>query len=78
MPTLAVHIGHHLRAARKKAGLSQADAAEEIGMNQPSVYGWESGASIPTVRKAFALADLYGVGLDELLGYPLPQPPKGS
>ena len=78
MPTVAVHIGTHLRAAREHARLSQKAAAEHLGMTAASLSGWENGAGIPTLRRAFALADLYGVGLDELLGYPVPQPPEGD
>lgn len=40
-------IGERIRAARKAAGLNQADLAARIGVSQPSVANWESGVHDP-------------------------------
>lgn len=76
--TIAVHIGTHLRAARKKAGLLQKEAAARIGTTPSQISGWESGSYIPTIPKAIALADAYDVTLDQLLGHPADGPQEGD
>jgi transcriptional regulator with XRE-family HTH domain len=76
MPTLAVHVGRSLRAAREKTGLTQHAAATAIGSSTASLGAWERGSATPTIHRAFALADLYGTTLDELVGYP--KPPQGT
>lgn len=69
--TTALLIGVHLRAARKQAGLTQEQAAKRVGgtANQSTIANWEGGRYTPTIPKAFALADAYGITLDELLGH---------
>jgi transcriptional regulator with XRE-family HTH domain len=75
---LVAHIGTRLREARLNAKLTQQQAAERIGATQVSLSLWETGRSAPSTPNAFALADAYRVSLDELLGYPVPDPPKGA
>lgn len=40
-------IGDRIKNARKKAGLSQTDLAERVGVTQPAVANWESGVHDP-------------------------------
>ena len=40
-------MGERIRAARRKRGLSQADLAQRLGVSQPAVANWESGAHDP-------------------------------
>ncbi len=53
--------------ARKRAGLSQAAAAEKIGVDQSAVCLWETGKTNPRVSLLVRLAELYGCTVDELL-----------
>lgn len=41
---------------RKKAGLSQADLAQRVGVSQPTVCDWENGEKVPTGDNLVALA----------------------
>lgn len=69
------HLGRCLSLARERADLSQAMAAERIGVSRPTMSLWESGAGEPLATDLQRLADLYGVTLDELTGRaPLPPP----
>lgn len=59
-----------LREARKAAGLSQEFVAKQLGITRQAVGNWESDSSgsTPDPETLAALADLYGVSVDVLLG----------
>ena len=61
-------VSYRFREAREKAGLSAAEVARRIGVSQPAVSQWDSGAKIPSVEMLCKLADLYCVSTDYLLG----------
>ncbi len=52
---------------RKLNGCSQEQIAEKIGISRQAYAKWESGATVPDVEKAAALASVYGVSLDNLM-----------
>ena len=54
-------------AARKSTGLSQAEAARELGVDQSAVCLWETGKTLPRTALLPKLATLYGCSVDELL-----------
>ncbi len=51
---------------RDRAGLSQMELADRLGVSRQAVSRWESGDTTPTMDKLKALAKLYGVSLDWL------------
>ena len=57
-----------LIVSRNKAGLSQMELAERLGVSRQAVSRWESGDTTPTVDKLKTLARIYGVSLDWLFG----------
>lgn len=52
---------------RKKAGLSQEELAEKLGISRQAVSKWERAESSPDTDNLIALSKLYGLSLDELL-----------
>lgn len=52
---------------RKKAGISQAQLADRLGLTRQSVSKWESGAAFPELVKLISLSDIFGVSLDYLV-----------
>ena len=54
-------------SARLKAGLSQAVAAERLGISAASVSQWETGKTLPDSKRLLDIASLYGCTVDELL-----------
>ncbi len=52
---------------RKKAGLSQEELAEKIGVSRQAVSKWERGEASPDTDNLIALSEVYGVSLDELI-----------
>lgn len=72
----------NLTALRKLRGLTQEELSEKIGVTRQTVSKWETGESLPDIEKSAALAELFGVTLDDLVNYEggtgnLPPPPKG-
>ncbi len=60
--------GKVLRRLRLERGMSQKDVADAIGTTQAFVYMLEYGHKQPSVETLTALADLFGVSTDTLLG----------
>lgn len=52
---------------RRKAGMSQEQLADRLGITRQSVSKWEAGSSIPEISKLVAMSELFGVSLDYLL-----------
>jgi transcriptional regulator with XRE-family HTH domain len=51
-------IIRNLKAYRKKAGLSQAELAEKLGVNQVSISSYETGKNRPRTGKMDSLLDI--------------------
>lgn len=60
-------LGENLQRLRKEKGLSQEDVAQKLFVSRQSVSKWENGNAEPGVDNLKALAELYGVTLDELM-----------
>ena len=52
---------------RKKAGWSQEDLAEKLGVTRQSVSKWEGAQSVPDMDKVVMMSRLFGVTTDYLL-----------
>ena len=52
---------------RKKAGWSQEDLAEKLGVTRQSVSKWEGAQSVPDMDKVVMMSRLFGVSTDFLL-----------
>ena len=63
-----------LRELRLKRGMTQKYVALTLGVKGPSVSNWESGKTTPTTENVAALAKLYNVSVDYLLGRDEEQP----
>jgi len=62
-----VEIASRLVELRKKQGLSQEELAARLGISRQAVSKWERAESSPDTDNLIALAELYGVSLDDLL-----------
>ena len=61
-------LDHQLCRARELIGYSQDDAARALGVSRTMISYWESGRRQPNDRQLTALARLYRVPVDALLG----------
>jgi transcriptional regulator with XRE-family HTH domain len=59
-------FGEKLRLLRKRAGLSQAQVADRLGVNQSHVARIEKGLK-PSVDLILQIADIFGVTTDQLM-----------
>ena len=57
----------HLRAARERLGLRQAELAAELGVSQATVSHWETGRSEPSLGRLLELAEVLETSLDALV-----------
>lgn len=53
---------------RKRAGLTQKQVGDYIGISSQAVSKWEKGQSEPDIRSLCQLAKLYNITVDELVG----------
>ncbi|MFN6145034.1 MAG: helix-turn-helix domain-containing protein [Planctomycetota bacterium] len=65
---LATHLATRLRELRARRGLTQDHVARRLGVHESAVSRWESGSRFPTGEDLVALADLFEVSTDDLLG----------
>lgn len=61
-------IAGKLLALRKQNGLSQEELAEKLGISRQSVSKWERAEASPDTGNLIALARIYNISLDLLLG----------
>ena len=54
-------IQDKLLTLRRRAGMSQQEVADAIGVTRQTISNWELGQGAPALDKASELARLYGV-----------------
>ena len=60
-------MGRRIKAARKKAAMTQARLAEEVGISEVHVSNLESGTGNPSLATLVDIANVLSVSTDELL-----------
>lgn len=77
-----IKLADRLVELRKEHKLSQEALAEKLGLSRQAISKWERAEASPDTDNLIALAELYGITLDHLLGNetvksePQPQPVK--
>ncbi len=67
-PTL---VTNRIRALRFTHGeMTQADLAARVGVTRQTVIAIEQGRYSPSLEMAFQIARVFGLGLDDVFGYP--------
>ncbi len=54
-------------SCRKKAGLTQMEAAKALGVSDAAVCQWEKGETMPSGKRLPEIAKLYKCTVDKLL-----------
>ena len=67
-PEQSRSLGEALKARRTAASYTQEYVAETLGVSRQAVSKWENGTSEPSTANLMALARMYQVTVDELLG----------
>lgn len=60
-------MGEKLRAARKAAGMTQAELAEAVGCYQKDISRWEAGTHEPGALTLKKMAQALGCSMDDLV-----------
>lgn len=61
-------FGKNLKLYRKECKLSQEQLARKVGVTQQCVSEWEKDRIEPTLSNLWAIADIFDVSVDELIG----------
>lgn len=61
-------LGERIAAFRERAGLSQQQVADALGVNQQVIAYWERRAASLRPEQLAALADVFKVSIEDLLG----------
>jgi len=69
-------LSNRLTEMRTVHRMSQEEVASELHVSRQAVSKWETGKGAPDTTTLIALADVYGVSLDELVGR-TPEEPQG-
>lgn len=70
-------LSEKLRELRRQAGLSQRDAARQLGVSPSIISSYETGERTPSVENLLALSFLYKCSVDYLLGKDS-EPPRAA
>ena len=66
---MELNIGTNIKRLRLSKGLTQEQLADLLCISTPAVSKWEAKSSYPDIAMLFPLAQIFGVTVDELLGY---------
>lgn len=61
-----MELGKKIRQLRYKAGLTQEQLAEKLGIGAQSVSKWENQAAMPDITTLPMLAEIFGVTIDDM------------
>ena len=65
-------LSKRLRDSREAVGMSRAEVAKRIGVNEVSLYRWETGENRPRAKGLSDLARVYGRSVEWLVGSQTP------
>ena len=68
-----MELGKKIRQLRFKAGLTQEQLADKLGIGAQSVSKWENAVSMPDISALPLLAEIFGVSIDDLFDLSLEQ-----
>ena len=66
---MQLNLGKRIRELRKRDGVTQETLAEALGVTSQAVSRWEANGSYPDMEMVPAIANYFGVSIDELFGY---------
>lgn len=64
-----MNYAEQLKTERKTRRISQEELAKAIGISQAQISYYESGTNEPTISICVAIADYYGISVDDLIGH---------
>lgn len=68
MGTVRDEVAKNLLFYRKKAGLTQRELADKLGVKNTAVSNWESGNNSVDIETLFLASKIFGVSLSDMYG----------
>ncbi len=65
---MKLKIGENIRRLRRSSAMTQEEFAAHMGVSGQAVSRWETGATYPDIEMLPVIAELFGVGVEELMG----------
>lgn len=66
---MQLNLGAKIRELRHRDGRTQEVLAEALGVTSQAVSRWEANGSYPDMEMVPAIANYFGITIDELFGY---------
>ena len=66
---MQIRIGDKIRELRLRDGRRQEDLANALGVTNQAVSRWEANGGYPDMEMIPAIANYFGITIDELFGY---------
>lgn len=63
-----MNLGNNISEKRKAKGMTQEELAAKLGVSPQAVSKWENNLSCPDISLLPAIAKIFGMSVDELLG----------
>lgn len=73
-----MNFSENLSRLRKEKGIKQETLANDMKVSRQTVSKWENGTAMPDLKKLTALAEYFGITMDELLGFTSPSGEKNE
>lgn len=66
---MEIRLGESIRKLRKKAGFTQEQLSEALGVSVSAVHKWESGKAAPELEMLVNIAEFFETSVDAMLNY---------
>ena len=66
---MKLNLGTTIRELRRRDDRTQEELAALLGVTAQAVSRWESGGCYPDMEMIPAIANVFGISIDELFGY---------
>lgn len=73
-----MNFSENLSRLRKEKGIKQEALANDMKVSRQTVSKWENGTAMPDLKKLTAIAEYFGITMDELLGFTSPSGEKNE
>ena len=61
-------IGERIKTLRKSNDMTQEDLAKKIDVSRQAVASWEADRTLPSVKNAYAMADVFDCDINDIAG----------
>ena len=66
---MQLELGQKIRELRHRDGRTQETLADALGVTSQAISRWEANGGYPDMEMIPAIANYFGVSIDELFGY---------